>query len=79
VPEALEQAGFFTWQRDAMQAAERQLKQLGRERATQLNRWLLETDLALKGSHSSPDMARLALEHLLLRMDQHLAPHRTGV
>jgi DNA polymerase-3 subunit delta len=78
VPEALEQAGFFTWQRDAMQSAERQLKQLGRERAVHLNRWLLETDLALKGSHSSPDMARLALEHLLLRMDQHLAPHRSG-
>ena len=78
VPEALEKAGFFTWQPDAMRAAERQLKQLGRERAVQLHRWLLETDLALKGSHSSPDMARLALEHLVLRMDQHLAPRRSG-
>jgi len=72
VPEALARAGFFTWQPDTMQAAERQLKQLGRERAAQLNRWLLETDLALKGTHSSPDMARLALEHLVLRMDKHL-------
>jgi DNA polymerase-3 subunit delta len=78
VPEALEQAGFFAWQREAMQTAERQLKQLGRERAVQLHRWLLETDLALKGSHSSPELARLALEHLLLRMDQHLAPRRSG-
>jgi DNA polymerase-3 subunit delta len=78
LPEALEQAGFFKWQRDAMQAAERQLKQLGRERAAQLPRWLLDTDMALKGSHSSPDMARLALEHLLLRMDQGLAPRRAG-
>jgi DNA polymerase-3 subunit delta len=78
VPEALERAGFLKWQSDVMQSAERQLKQLGRERAAQLNRWLLETDLALKGSHSSPDMARLALEHLVLRMDQHLAPHRSA-
>jgi DNA polymerase III subunit delta len=77
VPDALAQAGFFTWQREALAAAERQLKQLGRQRAAQLHRWLLETDLALKGSHSSPDMARLALEHLLLRMDQHLAPQRS--
>ncbi|MCU0960015.1 MAG: DNA polymerase III subunit delta [Pirellulaceae bacterium] len=76
--EALEQAGFFKWQREAIQTAERQLKQLGRVRAGQLHQWLLETDLALKGSHSSPDMARLALEQLLLRMDQRLAPHRTG-
>ena len=65
LPEALEQAGFFKWQREAMQAAERQLKQLGRERQPMLPRWLLDTDLALKGSHSSPDMARLALEQLL--------------
>ena len=76
--DAMEQAGFFKWQREAMQAAERQLKQLGRERAGQLHRWLLDTDLALKGSHSSPDMARLALEHLLLRMDQQLAPRRAS-
>ncbi|MHB8863798.1 MAG: DNA polymerase III subunit delta, partial [Pirellulaceae bacterium] len=76
LPEAMEQAGFFKWQREAMQTAERQLKQLGRQRAGQLHRWLLETDLALKGSHSSPDMARLALEHLLLRMAEQLATPR---
>ncbi len=74
LPAALEQAGFFTWQQEAMRKAEQQLKQLGRHRAGQLNQWLLETDLALKGSHSSPDMARLALEHLILRLDKHLAP-----
>ncbi len=76
LPDALAQAGFFTWQSGAIQTAERQLKQLGRQRAAQLYRWLLETDLALKGSHSSPEMARLTLEHLVLRMDQHLAPPR---
>ena len=60
-----------------MQKAERQLKQLGRDRASQLYTWLVETDLALKGSHSSPELARLTLEHLVLRMDQRLrAPTR---
>ncbi len=72
--QALEQAGFFTWQQDALRKAEQQLKQLGRERAAQLNQWLLETDLALKGSHSSTDMSRLALEHLFIRLDKNLTP-----
>lgn len=76
LPAAMEQAGFFKWQRDAMQKAEQQLKQLGQQRAGQFYQWLLETDLALKGSHSSPTMARLALEHLFFRMDQQLAPPR---
>ncbi len=77
LPAALEQGGFFKWQQDAMRKAEQQLKQLGQQRAGQLNQWLLETDLALKGSHSSPTMARLALEHLIIRMDKHLAPQRS--
>jgi len=76
LPDALEQAGFFKWQQNAMRKAEQQLKQLGQERAGQLYQWLLETDLALKGSHSSPVMARLALEKLIVRMDKHLAPPR---
>ncbi len=78
LPEALEQAGFFKWQQDAMRKAEEQMKQMGRERAGQLNQWLLATDLALKGSHSSPDMARIALEHLIFRLDKHLAPPRVS-
>ena len=73
LPDALEQAGFLKWQRETLQKAQQQLKQLGRDRASQLYRWLLETDLALKGSHSSPEMARLALEHLIMRMDARLA------
>jgi DNA polymerase-3 subunit delta len=72
LPAALEQAGFFAWQKEALQTAERQLRQLGRARASRFHQWLLETDLALKGSHSSPDLARLALEQLLLRLDQQL-------
>jgi DNA polymerase-3 subunit delta len=66
--DALIQAGFPHWNRTALGNAERQLKHLGRQRAGQLYRWLLETDLALKGSHSSPQRARLALETLFLRM-----------
>lgn len=76
LPEVLVQAGFFKWQVEALKRGEQQLKQLGQERAGKLHRWLLETDLALKGSHSAPDMARLALEHLLLRLDKQLAPAR---
>ena len=76
LPEAMEQAGFFKWPANAMQTAERQIKQMGRERTAQLHRWLLETDLALKGSHSSPELSRLALEHLIVRLDQGLAPRR---
>lgn len=76
LPDALEQGGFFKWQRNVMRDAEKQLKQLGQERAGQLYQWLLETDLALKGSHSSPARARLAMEKLIFRIDKHLAPRR---
>ena len=65
---ALEEAGFQKWQRKEMQNAEQQLRRLGRERASQLYRWLLEADLALKGSHSSPEMSRWVMERLLMRM-----------
>ncbi len=51
-----------------MNKAESQLRQLGRHRAAQLQRWLLETDLALKGSSSSPTKARIQLEQLLVRL-----------
>ncbi len=68
LPASLEQAGFRKWPREAMENAERQLIQLGRVRAGQMYRWLLEADLALKGSHSQPDRARFVLERLLLRM-----------
>ena len=53
-----------------MDKAERQIKQLGRHRAVALYRWLLETDLALKGTHSAPHRARFALEKLILRLSQ---------
>ena len=66
--DALIQAGFQHWNRKGLERAEAQLKQLGRERAGKLYQWLLETDLALKGSHSNPHRARFAIEQLFLRM-----------
>ena len=73
---ALERAGFRKWPQDALETAERQLRQLTRHRASQLYRWLLEADLALKGSHSQPHRARDVLEQLFLRMARRdLASH----
>ncbi len=66
--EALIQAGIQHWNRKGLEKAEMQLKQLGRRRAGQLYRWLLEADLALKGTHSTADRARFVLEQLILRM-----------
>lgn len=73
---ALEKAGFRKWPREAMERSQRQLKQIGRERAGCLHRWLLETDLALKGTHSSAARSRLALERLLIRLSHHAAQIR---
>jgi DNA polymerase-3 subunit delta len=63
----LTEAGFRNWPRPGTLArAERQWRQIGKKRAGMLYRWLLETDLALKGSHGS--RARWALELLILRL-----------
>jgi DNA polymerase-3 subunit delta len=69
---ALEQAGVKTWPA-AMEKAERQLRQLGRRRAAQLYRRLLDADLALKGSSSSGDRARLVLEQLIVGLSTQTA------
>lgn len=66
--EALLEAGFNDWPKGTLDAAETRLKQLGRQRASMLYRWLLDLDLALKGSHSREDRARFALENLFLKM-----------
>ena len=66
--EALVQAGIQHWNRKGLENGERQLKQLGRHRAGRLYTWLLEADLALKGSHSATHRARFVLEQLILRM-----------
>jgi DNA polymerase-3 subunit delta len=74
--ESLLEAGFRKWPQDALSRAESQLRQLGRQRALALYPWLLETDLALKGTHSQEDRARLALEKLFVRLAKPLGPRK---
>ena len=75
--QALELAGFKSWPA-AIQKAERQLRQLGRHRAAELYRWLLEADLALKGTSSAPARARLVLEELIVGMSKQLNRDRSA-
>jgi DNA polymerase III subunit delta len=63
--DALTQAGFKSF---ILAKTEAQLRQLGRQRAGKMFRWLLEADLALKGPSSSPPRARLVLEQLIVRL-----------
>ena len=62
---ALEQAGVPPFK---LATAERQLRQLGRQRARQLTSWLLAADLAMKGPNSADSRARLELERLIVRL-----------
>ena len=66
--QALIRAGFREWNKAELQKASQQIKRLGRDRARKLPRWLLEVDLALKGSHSNKDRSRFVLEQLFLRL-----------
>jgi DNA polymerase-3 subunit delta len=74
LPGALLEAGFRKWPQNALETAERQLRQIGRERAGRLYRWLLEADLELKGTHSAPDRARFVLERLIVRLARQARP-----
>jgi DNA polymerase-3 subunit delta len=65
VRDALSQAGVPPFK---LTDAERQLKQIGRNRAKQLTRWLLAADLATKGHNSSDERARIELERLIVRL-----------
>lgn len=67
---AMEQAGFKKWPRGALQRSEKQLRQVGRARAAELYHVLLELDLAMKGSHSTPTRARWAIEQLLMSLSK---------
>jgi hypothetical protein len=51
-----------------LSAAERQLRQIGRQRAKQITEWLLAADLAMKSYNSSDDRARIELERLIVRL-----------
>ena len=64
---AAKEAGFRAFG-DELKKAERHLRQLTSARAGKLLTWLLETDLALKGSHSQKDRARFAIELLFLKL-----------
>lgn len=63
--QALELAGVKPF---VMQKTEAQLRKLGRDRAGAFYRWLLDADLALKGSSSSPARSRIVLEQLVVRL-----------
>ena len=71
--EALREAGVAP-KKFVLDKTERQLRQIGRTRAKQLYGWLLEADLALKGTSSSGERARLVLEQLIVRLSRQLAP-----
>jgi DNA polymerase-3 subunit delta len=60
---ALEQVGVPPW---AVRGCEQQLRHLGRQRASQLYDYLLETDLGLKGGSQLPE--RTVLERLVVRL-----------
>ena len=70
LPMALEQAGIRNWPQGAIRRAEKQLRQLGRDRAAALFDQLLKLDLAMKGSHAAPDRARWALEQFILSLSK---------
>ncbi|HVX11669.1 MAG TPA: DNA polymerase III subunit delta [Pirellulales bacterium] len=63
--QALESAGVKPF---VIQKVEAQLRRLGRQRAGRIYQWLLDADLALKGSSSAPARARTVLEQLVVRL-----------
>lgn len=75
--EALTAAGFRDWPLGELAKAEKRLIALGRHRAAKIYGWLLDLDLALKGSHSAEDRGRWALEQLLLQMAKKTAPSKS--
>jgi len=60
---ALQQTGIKSF---FLKKAENQLRRLGRQRGSQIYRWLLEADLDLKGDSQMPP--RLILERLIVRL-----------
>ncbi len=61
--DALVQSGVRTF---VVQKVERQLRRIGRHRGSQIDRWLLQADLDLKGQSAMPP--RLILERLIVRL-----------
>ena len=71
---ALQQAGVPPFK---LATAERQLRQLGRDRAREITGWLLAADLAVKGPNSADARARLELERLIVRLSSAANPARS--
>lgn len=69
--DALKEAGVKPF---ALKKTEPQLRQVGRQRAKQIFRWLLEADMALKSTRSSGDRPRLVLEEFIVRLSRQMAP-----
>lgn len=63
--DALARSGILPFK---LNDAERQLRQIGRQRARQITSWLLAVDLAIKGHNSADDRARIELERLIVRL-----------
>jgi DNA polymerase-3 subunit delta len=72
-------AGFRPWGNEQA-AAEARLKRMGPNRSRRIFRYLLETDLALKGSHSNEVRGRYVLERLIARLavPQSKSPERVS-
>jgi DNA polymerase-3 subunit delta len=68
---ALARAGLWP---KAIEPGQRAIMQLGRHRAGQLYGWLLDADLAMKGTNSSGDRPRLVLEELIVRLGKQQSP-----
>lgn len=64
---SLSKAGFRSWGGE-LEMGNTSVTQLTRVRVKQFYRWLHDTDLSLKGTHSEPSRARFALEKLFFKM-----------
>lgn len=71
----LQEAGFKPF---VLDKAEKQLRQIGRQRGTQLYRWLLEADLAMKGASSGPTRSRFVLEQLIVKLSTAAQPPKAA-
>jgi DNA polymerase III subunit delta len=62
-------AGLSGFRPHEMKVAAQRLRRMGLDRASRILHWLLELDLKIKGSHSSPERAIFALEELCWRFN----------
>jgi DNA polymerase-3 subunit delta len=75
---ALEAAGVRKFPKDDFNKALSQLRQIGRRRSGRLYRKLLDADLKMKRSHSSPERARFVMEELIFELSSALRSQTHG-